>query len=52
MKKNIFSWILFLTLAGFLLAVGIIEGMSAEGAHIMRGHAERVAILNAAGQIK
>lgn len=46
--KNNFSWVLFLTFSGFLLAVGIIEGMAAEGAHIMRGHAERVAILSAA----
>lgn len=50
--KNLFSWILFLTFAGFLLAVGIIEGMAAEGAHIMRGHVERVAILSAAKKIK
>lgn len=44
--------VLFWVLAGFLLAVGIVEGMAAEGAHIMRGHVERVAILSAAGEIK
>jgi len=31
-------------LAGFLLAVGIIEGAAMEGAHIMRGHEERAAL--------
>ena len=30
--------------AGFLLAVGIIQGAADEGAHIMRGHEERIAI--------
>lgn len=44
--------IIYCFIAGFLLALGIIEGMAAEGAHIMRGHVERVAILQAAGKIK
>ena len=34
--------------AGFLLAVGIIQGAADEGAHIMRGHEERAAIITAA----
>lgn len=44
--------IIYCFIAGFLLAVGIIEGMTAEDAHIMRGHVERVAILKAGGRIK
>lgn len=40
--------VLFWALAGFLLAVGIIEGAAVEGAHIMRGHEERAAIITAA----
>lgn len=36
-------------LAGFLLAVGIIEGAAVEGAHIMRGHEERATLPTRAG---
>ena len=44
--------LIYCFIAGFLLALGIIEGMAAEGAHIMRGHAERVAILQAGRVIR
>lgn len=40
--------VLFWLLAGFMLATAIIQGAADEGAHIMRGHAERLAILTAA----
>lgn len=40
--------VLFWALAGFLLAVGIIQGAADEGAHIMRGHEERAALATAA----
>lgn len=44
--------IIFWAFAGFLLAVGIIEGASREGEMILQGHAERLEILRAAGVIK
>lgn len=50
--KNLFSWIIFLIFAGFLICVGIVEGASREGERIMQGHAERIEILRAAGIIK
>ena len=36
--------ILAAAVAGFLLAVGIIQGAAVEGAHIMRGAEERIAL--------
>ena len=42
------SGIVAVALAGFLLAVGIIQGAADEGAHIMRGHEDRLAIATAA----
>ena len=50
--KNLFSWIIFLIFAGFLICAGIVEGASREGARIIQGHAERLEILSAAGPIK
>lgn len=44
--------IIYCFIAGFLLALGIIEGMAVEGAHIMRGHVERVALLQAGRVIR
>lgn len=50
--KNLFSWIIFLIFAGFIICAGIVEGARREGERIMQGHAERLEILRAAGLIK
>lgn len=40
--------VLFWALAGFLLAAAIMQGAADEGAHIMRGATERIALATAA----
>lgn len=51
-RKGLKMRFLYCFLFGFLLAVGILEGLIREGERIYQGHDEKTAILYTAGKIK